>query len=235
MTNSDNIAVSVDSVSKSFPSGDTTLQVLKQVSLEIPRSQLLCIRGPSGSGKTTLLSVLAGLEKPDAGHVYIRDQDVTKLSPTESAAFRRQSIGMIFQFFNLIPNLSIEQNIALPLLLEGERMRKVRPAVLELASRLGIEARLNARPATLSGGEMQRAAIARALIASPDVVLADEPTGNLDADRSEEIYALLRSLTRERNATILMVTHDLEAISYADRVVELKSGTVRTDSQRTEA
>jgi len=185
--------------------------------------------GPSGSGKSTLLHLLGGIERPSAGSVRIAATDLDRLSATDLDRFRRRNIGFVYQFFNLIPTLNVEENVALPLLLEGQRFSSVRDRVRSLLLSLKLEDRAAHAPAVLSGGEMQRVAVARALIISPQVILADEPTGNLDSNTGEQILKLLQQASRERNVTTVLVTHELRAASYADRVVILRDGRVQDD------
>ncbi|MCX5737370.1 MAG: ABC transporter ATP-binding protein [Proteobacteria bacterium] len=214
---------------KEYATGAARFCALDDVDLVVPRGQFLCVMGPSGSGKSTLLHVLAGLLRPDAGTVRIGTREIHALSDRDSARFRRRHIGLIFQFFNLIPTLTVEENIALSLLLEGKRLATLRGEIATLARLLGIEAQLSRYPASLSGGEMQRVAIARALLAEPDLVLADEPTGNLDSKHGEEVLSHLRRICDERGVTMILVTHDLRASSYADRVVVLRDGRIEDD------
>ena len=223
------LAISASGLFKKYTAGETQIRALDGVDLHVARGEFLCVMGPSGSGKTTLLHVLAGLIRPDAGRVQVGDSEIHALSDREAARFRRRHIGLVFQFFNLIPTLNVEENIALSLLLEGKRLARVRDRILPLAEFLGLRDRLADFPASLSGGEMQRVAIARALLARPDLLLADEPTGNLDSRTGEEVLSHLRRSCDEHGVTTLLVTHDLRASSYADRVVVLRDGRVADD------
>jgi putative ABC transport system ATP-binding protein len=210
--------------------GIQTVHALSKVDLQVPPGQFLLVRGRSGSGKTTLLHLIAGLQRPTAGHVLIGDTDVAALSPRQADLFRRRHIGLVFQFFNLIPSLTVEMNIALPLLLEGQRLRHLRGRVRALLETLGIANRLDHSPSELSGGEMQRVAIARALIVEPRVILADEPTGNLDSRNAHEVFVLLRERAQEQGVTTLVMTHDRDAAGYADRVIEMQDGRILSDT-----
>jgi putative ABC transport system ATP-binding protein len=210
----------------------TQVWALRNLSLEVPPGQFLVVLGRSGSGKTTLLYLLAGLRKPTAGQVFLGDIDLARLSESESARFRRRNLGVVYQFFNLVPSLTMEQNIALPLLMDGFYLSQVRDRVHALAERLAITHRIGHPIQTLSGGEMQRVAIARAVVADPVLIVADEPTGNLDSQNGAEVLALMRELCTERGITTVMMTHDLEATTYADRVITLRDGQIEEDSAR---
>jgi putative ABC transport system ATP-binding protein len=214
---------------KTYGSGSNEVHALAGVDVALRRGEFLCIMGPSGSGKSTLLHVLAGLVRPTAGQVLIGGTSIHDLPDAEATRFRRRNLGLVFQFFHLIPTLTVEENIALSLLLGGRRLDEVRDRVHALAAFLGLEARLAHFPASLSGGEMQRAAIARALLVEPQLVLADEPTGNLDSKAGDEILSFLRRACDERGVTTLLVTHDLRAASYSDRVLLLQDGRVADD------
>ncbi|MEX2204946.1 MAG: ABC transporter ATP-binding protein [Myxococcota bacterium] len=200
------------------------------MSLSIPSGQFVVVRGRSGSGKSTLMHLIAGLRKATAGQVFVGDTDIQSLAVSDADRFRRRNVGLIFQFFNLIPSLSVEMNIALPLLLDGFRLPHLRRQIDELIALLGMSHRREHAPHELSGGEMQRVAIARALIIKPALILADEPTGNLDSRASEEIFSLLRDLSRERGVTAIVMTHEVEATKYADRVLVMNDGCIAADS-----
>ena len=212
-----------------YGSGETAVHALRRLSLRVERGEFVVVRGRSGSGKTTLLHLAAGLRRPTAGRVAIDGFELQRQSERESARFRRRHIGLVYQFFNLVSTLSVEHNIALPLLLDGRSIAGARPRVRELMERLeigGFEARGTGE---LSGGQMQRVAIARALVADPLLVLADEPTGNLDSGTGRAVLELFRELCSERRTTLLMMTHDAEAAAWADRVIELRDGAVADD------
>jgi putative ABC transport system ATP-binding protein len=212
-----------------YGSGANAVHALAGVDVSLQRGEFLCVMGPSGSGKSTLLHVLAGLVRPTAGKVLVGGTSIHDLPDAEATRFRRRNFGLVFQFFHLIPTLTVEENIALSLLLEGRRLAAVRERVRSLAEFLRLEHRLAHFPASLSGGEMQRVAIARALLAEPQLVLADEPTGNLDSKAGDEVLSLLRRACDERGVTTLLVTHDLRAASYSDRVLMLQDGRVADD------
>ncbi len=214
----------VDNVIKRFKQGENQVQALAGISLQVPPGQFLAVMGASGSGKSTLLHLMAGLASADEGRVLINGQDLTELNDRDLTLFRRRSIGLVFQAFNLIPTLSAEENIALPLMLDGRKPDEIAAKVEELLSRLGMTARRGHRPDALSGGEQQRVAIGRALVADPAVILADEPTGNLDSTNSKAVCELLRDLSVIHNKTIIMVTHEPSVAAYASEVAVLKDG-----------
>ena len=214
----------VENVTKNFRQGNETVAALAGVSLEIAAGQFLAIMGASGSGKSTLLHLMAGLASPDGGRVVINGEDLTKLNDRALTLFRRRQIGLVFQAFNLIPTLTAEENIALPLMLEGKRPDEMKAKVEELMGRLGMLSRRGHRPDAMSGGEQQRCAIGRALVTEPSVILADEPTGNLDSSNSRAVCELLRDLSVIHNKTIVMVTHEPSVAAYATEVAVLKDG-----------
>lgn len=222
-------AVTVASLHKEYGHGQSLVQALDGVSVSIPAGQFLCVMGPSGSGKSTLLHLMAGLERPTSGGVWIGGTEVHKLSQNEAARFRRRNVGLIFQFFNLIPSLSVEENVALPLLLEGKCLIHLEERIEPVLGALEIGHRRHHAPAHLSGGEMQRVAIARALVTNPLLLLADEPTGNLDRKSGEQVLSLLRRSCDERGVTTILVTHDLQAASYAERILVLRDGRIEDD------
>lgn len=214
-------------ISKVYQMGATTVTALDNVSLSIDEGQFVAIQGTSGSGKSTLLNMVGGLDHPTSGDVYFNGKPLGPLSKKEMARYRRYSVGMIFQNFNLIPTMNAEENIKLALAFGGLRGAQRRKTARELLSRVGLADRLTHRPAELSGGEQQRVAIARALANNPKVLLADEPTGNLDSMRAHELLALLREMVTQDSLTILMVTHDRElAESFADRIILMKDGRI---------
>ena len=217
-------AVALRDVRKVHGEGDGSVVALDGVSVELRSGSFTAIMGPSGSGKSTFLNVAAGLDRPTSGTVRLGDVDLAGLSERRLTILRRERIGFVFQAFNLLPSLTVAQNIALPLRLDGRRPR--RSAVREIAARVGLEKRLRDRPSQLSGGQQQRVAIARALITRPEVVFADEPTGALDTQNGRGVLALLREVVDKDGHTVVMVTHDPVAAAYADRVMLLADGRV---------
>ena len=222
--------ISVRDVHKVFVQGETEVRALAGVSLDIAAGEFVSIMGPSGSGKSTLLHLMGGLDVPSAGEIVIDGTPISRMSDDEITIFRRRKIGFVFQFFNLLPTYSAEENVALPLLLDRRRARDVRERVGAALELVGLGHRRRHRPDELSGGEMQRVAIARALIIDPRVILADEPTGNLDTRTGEQVLDLLAAANRERHCTVVLVTHDARAAAHAGRLITLKDGTV--DGQR---
>ena len=222
-------AVSVEGVDLVYGAGEASVHALRNLWLEVPRAQFVVVRGKSGSGKTTLLQVMAGLRRPTAGRVSVGGTALHALSEGDSARFRRRHIGLVYQFFNLVPTLAVEHNVALPLLLDGRSIAAARGRVDAMLERLGIGGHGGRGTGELSGGQMQRVAIARALAADPLLVLADEPTGNLDSETGRAVLALFRELCDERGTTFVMMTHDADAAAFADRVVVLRDGAVAED------
>ena len=215
---------------KIYGRGDTAVRALDGVDLTVERGEFAAIVGASGSGKSTLLHILASVDRPTAGTVLVDGVDVGGLDATRAALFRRRKVGLVYQFFNLIPTLTVEQNVAMPLLLDK---RRPDPELLRrLTSTLGLQDKLGALPGQLSGGQQQRAAIARALCYRPALLLADEPTGNLDRRNSAEILDLLRRCHRDLGQTILLVTHDEHLAAQADRVITLSDGRIVSDRRR---
>jgi putative ABC transport system ATP-binding protein len=227
-------AVAAREVARRYGEGDTAVDALRGVSLEVTRGELTAVMGPSGSGKSTLMHILAGLDRPTSGSVEIDGTEITTLNDSDLTKLRRKHIGFVFQFFNLLPMLTAEENVTLPLMLAG---RKPEAGWLEeLLENVGLEDRRKHRPAELSGGQQQRVAIARALISRPTVLFADEPTGNLDSASSGEILELVRRSVDELGQTTVMVTHDPVAATIADRVLLLADGAIaRTLARPTQA
>lgn len=219
--------VKVEHLSKTYGKGDTQVHALDDVSFTVPQGQFLAIVGPSGSGKSTLLHILGGVDTPTSGRVNIGGTDIGKLDETALAIFRRRQIGLIYQFYNLIPILTVEENLTLPLLLDGRKPD--RKQIENLVSVLGLENRLYHLPNQLSGGQQQRVSIGRALVNNPALVLADEPTGNLDSENSREIMALLRRFNREYKQTVIVITHDENIALSADRVLAIEDGKIVRD------
>src|SRR5262245_28777542 len=222
--------VSLRQVRKVYGHGETEVCALGGVSLEVPAGQFVSVVGASGSGKSTLLHLLGGLDQPTSGEVVIGGTPISAMSDDEITVFRRRKIGFVFQFFNLLPTLTAEENVALPLLLDGRSWRDVRSRVEGALGQVGLGSRRRHRPDELSGGEMQRVAIARALVIDPVLILADEPTGNLDSRTGEQILGLIHDANRSRGATVLMVTHDAHAASYGSRTVTMQDGAIVGDS-----
>ena len=214
-------------VSKIYQMGSTTVAALDSVSVDVNAGEFVAIQGTSGSGKSTLLNVLGGLDQPTSGEVFFDARSLAPLTKKEMARYRRFSVGMIFQNFNLIPTMSAEENVGLALAFGGLRGTQRKQRAQELLDRVGLADRVTHRPSELSGGEQQRVAIARALANRPRVLLADEPTGNLDSTRAHELLALLREMVGKDALTVLMVTHDRElATTFADRIILMKDGRV---------
>jgi len=211
-----------------FGEGDTAVEALAGVSTSFERDRFTAIMGPSGSGKSTLMHILAGLDKPTAGTVELDGVDITKLDDNELTQLRRDKLGFVFQFFNLIPVLTAEENMVLPLSIAGRKPD--RQWVDQLIATVGLEDRRTHRPAELSGGQQQRVAVARALVSKPAVVFADEPTGNLDSKASAGVLALLRQAVDEFGQTVVMVTHDPNAAAHADRLITLQDGRIVSDA-----
>jgi putative ABC transport system ATP-binding protein len=219
-------------VTRAHGEGAQRVVALDDVSIEVPRGQWVAVVGPSGSGKSTLLHLIAGIDVPTAGEVWVDGHELSKLSDDALTRHRRDRIGVVYQFFHLLPTLSVRENVALPALLAGERDARTLAAADALVDEVGLGGRRDARPATLSGGEMQRAAVARALIRNPPLVLADEPTGNLDSRAGQAVLERLAALTRARGTSLLLVTHSREAAERADRILELRDGRLVSDTLR---
>jgi putative ABC transport system ATP-binding protein len=218
----------VRNLKKTYAQGKQAVEVLRGVDVDVDKGELLAIVGPSGSGKTTLLQLVGGLDRPSRGSIRIANEAIETFSDARLSAFRRRKLGFVFQFFHLLPTLTAEENVCLPLLLDGQPYSKIAPAAAKLLDRVGLGERKHHRPDQLSGGEMQRVAIARALVGEPALVLADEPTGNLDSKNGKLILDLFREIVKERGQTVIMVTHDPRAAALADRVIGLRDGVVET-------
>ena len=219
-----NIAIEGKNIVKDFELGNTTTRVLKDVSIKVLKGD--SIMGQSGSGKSTLLYILGGLDTPTRGTVSMNGIDISKFNDEKMSKIRRQKIGFVFQFYNLIPNLNVEENVMLPLLLDGKKTRDYRKQLNEILEVVGLTDRRKHTPRELSGGQQQRVAIARALIGSPEILFADEPTGNLDSATGAEIMDLLRAINQNSGQTILMVTHSPEAAKSSNRVITVKDGMI---------
>jgi putative ABC transport system ATP-binding protein len=224
--------VSAAGITRRYGAGETAVDALRGVSLQVGRGQLVAVMGPSGSGKSTLMHILAGLDRPTSGTVAIDGTEITALDDSDLTKLRRNHIGFIFQFFNLLPMLTAEENITLPLTIAGEKID--RTWVAQLVESVGLKDRLTHRPSELSGGQQQRVAIARALITKPTVVFADEPTGNLDSKTGGEILELLRQAVQDSGQTTVMVTHDARSASIADRILFLADGNIVKELPRSD-
>lgn len=217
-------------LSKSYYEGSVRRVVLQNAHAEFQGGEITAIFGKSGSGKSTLLNLISGIDLPDSGEIWVNDQELTSLSERDRTLFRRAQIGFVFQFFNLIPTLTVGENVSLPLELNNLSRRDAHERARELLRAVHLDDRWNTFPDKLSGGEQQRVALARALVHDPLLVLADEPTGNLDEEAGTEMIRLLVRLTRERNGTLILVTHSQEAASYADRILRLSHGQLEPGS-----
>ena len=220
----------VTNLCKTYGKGDTMVKALDNVSFSVEKGEFLAIIGPSGSGKSTLLHILGGVDVPTSGSVVINQTDISNLDETALAIFRRRQIGLIYQFYNLIPILTVQENLTLPLLLDGRKPDKKQ--IDTLVKRLGLENRLDHLPNQLSGGQQQRVSIGRALFNNPALMLADEPTGNLDSENSKEIISLLRQFNKEFNQTVIIITHDEKIANSADRVITIEDGKITGDEVR---
>jgi putative ABC transport system ATP-binding protein len=215
---------------KVYGTGEATLTALNRVNIQINIGNFVAVMGPSGCGKSTLLNLIGGLDRPSGGSVLIDGVDIAKLDDAKMTALRRRKIGFVFQFFNLIQVLNATENAALPLTLNGTNQNHAKEKAKEWLSKVGLDNRLTSHPDQLSAGQQQRVAIARALVADPTLVLADEPTGNLDSRSADDVASLLRKVADEWNRTVLMVTHDPRIAAYADRIIFLKDGEVEDDT-----
>jgi putative ABC transport system ATP-binding protein len=227
------VVVAANDITRIYGEGDTVVHALRGVSVQIPRGQFTAVMGPSGSGKSTLMHILAGLDRPTSGTVSIEGEEITTMGDQDLTLLRRRHIGFIFQFFNLLPMLTAEENIVLPLRIAGGDLSK--EWVDQVISKVGLSDRRTHRPAQLSGGQQQRVAIARGLVTRPTVMFADEPTGNLDSTTGEEILNLLREAVESYGQTTVMVTHDARASAMADRILFLADGLIVRDQPRASA
>ena len=221
-----NIAVEGKHITKDFRLGAETTRVLKDISLQVMQGEFVSVMGPSGSGKSTLLYILGGLDTPTRGHVLLDGMDISRFGDEKMSRIRRQKIGFVFQFYNLIPNLNVEENIMLPLLLDGKKMGSYKKQLHQILEIVGLSERRKHTPRELSGGQQQRVAIARALIGNPEILFADEPTGNLDSETGAEIMNLLCEINQTIGQTIIMVTHSPEAAKSSGRVITVQDGVI---------
>lgn len=214
----------IENLKKVYGSGETEVKALDDISFQVEEGEFIAIIGPSGSGKSTLLHSIAGLEKPTSGKVYFYDKDIYKMNKKELTILRRQKIGIIYQFYNLIPTLNVEENIILPIELDRKKIDTKK--LDEIIKFLGLEKRKKHLPNELSGGQQQKVAIGRALMINPTIILADEPTGNLDSKSSEEIMKVLKKANKDYKQTIIMITHNLEIAKLADRIIKIEDGRI---------
>ena len=214
----------VENLTKVYGKDSTKVVALDHVSFSVEKGEFVAIVGASGSGKSTLLHLIGGVDRPTSGKVFVNGQDIYKLDDDKLAIFRRRQVGLIYQFYNLIPILNVEENITLPLALDGRTPDKTK--LDEMIKLLGLESRKNHLPNELSGGQQQRTSIGRALITNPSIILADEPTGNLDSKASDEIVALLKKTNKELKQTIVMITHNMEIAAVADRIIKIEDGKI---------
>ena len=214
----------VENLTKIYGKDSTKVVALDHVSFSVEKGEFVAIVGASGSGKSTLLHLIGGVDRPTSGKVYVNGQDIYKFDDDKLAIFRRRQVGLIYQFYNLIPILNVEENITLPLALDGRTPDKIK--LNDMIKLLGLEARKNHLPNELSGGQQQRTSIGRALITNPSIILADEPTGNLDSKSSDEIVALLKKTNKELKQTIIMITHNMEIAACADRIIKIEDGKI---------
>ncbi|TGV17860.1 ABC transporter ATP-binding protein [Mesorhizobium sp. M00.F.Ca.ET.186.01.1.1] len=218
--------LTVTGVNHSYGTGKLKVPVLFDINLHINRGEFVALCGSSGSGKSTLLNLLAGLTKPEEGSVTVSGEEISKFSENQLCLFRRKNMGFIFQSYNLLPNLTALENVELPLIFAGESVKKRRAKATEILNRVGLDGRIHHRPNELSGGQQQRVSIARALVNHPDIILADEPTGNLDSKTEQEILHLMREMNKENGTTFIIVTHEQEVAEQSDRVIYLQDGRV---------
>ena len=224
------LSIEISDVVREYRIGGQAIRALDSVSMRIEGGQFVSVVGPSGSGKSTLLHLLGALDSPDAGSIRFNGTEIATMTDDQQSSFRRHQVGFIFQFFNLLPTLSAWENVAIPKLLDGQRLARVRPDAVRLLEIVGLGDRIDHRPSEMSGGQMQRVAVARALMMAPRLILADEPSGNLDSATGDAIVELLRSLAHEGDdRSVVMVTHNPEAASAADRLITLQDGVVKSD------
>ena len=215
----------VENLTKIYGQGENRVEALKNISFTVNRGEFIAIMGASGSGKSTLLHTIGGLDRPTSGKVYIDGEDIYKLNESKLAIFRRRNIGFVFQFFNLIPVLDVEENISLPALLDKEKVDK--NYLNEVIAMLGLKDRIKHLPSQLSGGQQQRVSIGRALINKPALILADEPTGNLDSKNGREVIELLKLSSKKYNQTLVVITHDINVAEQAERIINISDGEIK--------
>lgn len=221
-----NSILEIRNLTKNFVDGEIVTEVLKGINLTVNKGDFISLMGESGSGKSTLLYQIGCIDNPTSGEIFINGKDVSKLNDNEKSIVRRQNIGFVFQFYNLIPNLNVEDNIMLPVIMDKKKPKDYESKMVEILNIVGLSDKRKSLPRQLSGGEQQRVSIARAIIMSPDLLLADEPTGNLDSKTTIEIMELFKKLNEEKNITIIQVTHSLEAANYGKKILHLKDGII---------
>jgi len=226
---SNDVFIELHNVVKTYTEGETLRQVVNGIDLTVQKGEIIVLLGRSGSGKSTILNLLGGMDIPDRGTITINDRSINEMSENERTLFRRKHLGFVFQFFNLIPTLTVEENLLLPLELNGKLTEESLEKVRELLRKVDMEDRLDSYPDKLSGGEQQRIAIARALVHNPMLIIADEPTGNLDVHTSEKVISLLHDLTKEKTKTLIMATHSREITKLADRIFVLREGQLQPE------
>ena len=218
--------IKVENLSKTFGTKENKVEVLKNINLSIDEGEFVSLMGASGSGKSTLLYLIGGLDKPTSGTVYINDLDISKLKEKKMSKLRRKDIGFVFQFYNLVQNLTVEENIMLPVIMDGKKVSECKDRLEKILKIIGLEDKRKNLPNELSGGQQQRVSIARAIILSPRLILADEPIGNLDSKSGEEVMKLFKKINKEEGITILQVTHSESSAKYGNRIINLKDGEI---------
>lgn len=221
------VVIEASGLNKTFKLGDLDVEVLKNINLNIYRGDFVSIMGPSGSGKSTLLYLLGGLDQPSSGSIKINGKELSLMKDLEQSIMRRRDVGFVFQFYNLIPNLDVEENVMLPILLDGKKMKDYKKRLDEILDLVDLSTRRKHTPRELSGGQQQRVAIARALINEPEVIFADEPIGNLDSKSGTEVMKLFQRINLESNKTIVQVTHSKEAADYGSKIIYVKDGSIQ--------
>lgn len=220
------VVIEAQSLNKSFNLGKEEVEVLKDIDLKINKGEFVSIMGPSGSGKSTLLYLIGGLDKPTSGKIMINGKELSVMKDKEQSIMRRRDIGFVFQFYNLVPNLNVEENIMLPILLDGKKVKDHKERLEEILELVGLADRRKHTPRELSGGQQQRVAIARALINEPEILMADEPIGNLDSKTGMEVMALMQNINKKKAKTIVQVTHSKEAAEYGNRIINVRDGRI---------
>ncbi|GGP16365.1 ABC transporter ATP-binding protein [Oceanobacillus neutriphilus] len=224
--------IKTEDLRKSFQNGGKEIEVIKEIDLEVLEGEFVSIMGPSGCGKSTLLYMLGGIDTPTSGKVFIHNEDINKMKDKQKSRLRRKNIGFVFQFYNLVQNLTVAENILLPLTMDGKKARHYQQELNDILQIVGLTERKNFTPRELSGGQQQRVAIARALIMNPKIILADEPIGNLDSKSGTEIMELFEKINQEKNITILQVTHSQESAEYGNRTIRMLDGLIESDLKK---